>query len=103
MKRISAAEAPAREDRPSSQLVHDVPDVRVVAFHLQPGQEVRPHRSPSTVLVQVIEGEGEFSGAEEAMRLSAGDTGVYERQELHGIRALEVPLRFLAIITPRPS
>lgn len=103
MKRFPAHAAPARPERPSTVLLHDTPDVRVVAFHLQAGQEVKPHRSPSTVLLQVVEGEGEFSGADGVVHLSAGESVVYERNEMHGIRALDVPLRFHAIITPRPS
>lgn len=103
MKPLATRATPPRLDRPGSQLLHDAPDVRVVGFHLQPGQEVKPHTSASTVLVQVIEGEGEFSGRDETVRLAAGDAAVYEREEMHGIRALDASLRFLAIITPRPS
>ena len=103
MNILAPREVPGRPDRPASQLLHDTADVRVVAFHLQPGQEVKPHRSTSTVLVQVVEGEGEFSGADGAARLGPGDVAAYEREEMHGIRALRAPLRFLAIITPRPS
>ena len=103
MKRLGTREAPRRDDRPATQLLHDSADVRVVAFHLQAGQEVKPHRSSSTVLLQVIEGEGVFSGADSESRLTAGEAALFDREEMHGIRAVEGALRFLAIITPRPA
>jgi len=103
MKQLSGRAAPFRTDRPSTQLLHDSEDLRVVAFALEPGQEVRPHRSTSAVLLQVIEGEGEFSGANGIQRVVAGDAVAYDREELHGIRANAGRLRFLAIITPRPG
>ena len=102
MKTLPVRELDAREDRPASMLLHDSEDVRVVCFHLSPGQEVKPHRSASTVLVQVIDGHGDFSGREGERHLAAGEAAVYEREELHGIRAREMPLRFLALITPGP-
>lgn len=103
MKPLDSIGAPFRPDRPSSQLLHDVDDLRVVSFALEPHQEVKPHRSPSTVMLQVIEGEGTFSGGAGEIQLAAGGTAVFERDEIHGIRAGDRPLRFLAIITPRPS
>lgn len=103
MKQLSGRAAPFRAERPSTQLLHDTEDLRVIAFALEPGQEVKPHRSTSTVLLQVIEGEGEFSGANGMMRVSAGDAVAYDRGELHGIRANAGRLRFLAIVTPRPG
>lgn len=103
MKLLSGRAAAPRPDRPATQLLHDVPDLRVVAFSLEPGQEVKPHRSTSTVLLQVIEGEGEFTGGDGGVTIGPGDSVVYEREELHGIRAGTTPLRFLAVITPRPG
>lgn len=93
----------ARGDRAASAVLHDEPNVRVVAFHLQPGQRVAPHSSESTVLVQVIAGNGRFDGAASAHILKAGESAVYEPGETHAIEAGAEPLRFLAIITPRPG
>jgi quercetin dioxygenase-like cupin family protein len=93
----------ARPDRPATQLLHDEPNARVVAFHVAPGQAVPPHRSDSTVLVQVIEGSGLFRGAERVAKLGPGQTAVYLPGELHSMEpAGGGALRFLAIITPRP-
>ena len=103
MKVLEVRATPARDERPSSQVLHDDPDARVVAFHLLPGQEVAAHRSPSTVLVQVVEGSGTFVGRDGEARLGVGDAAVYSPNEVHAIRASEGPLRFLAILTPRPS
>lgn len=101
---ILPAEGPvARPDRPATQLLHDEPNARVVAFHLAPGQTVPPHRSDSTVVVQVVEGSGLFRGAESEARLGPGQTAVYPPGELHSMASAGGgSLRFLAIITPRP-
>ena len=92
-----------RPDRPATQLVHDEPNARVVSFHVAPGQSVPPHASDSTVVVQVIEGDGVFRGAQSEVRLGPGQAAVYAPGEVHSMEPSgEHSLRFLAIITPRP-
>lgn len=91
-----------RAERPATHLLHDEPNVRVVAFRLEPGQQVAPHHSAATVILQVTEGEGVFSGADGELRLRAGETVVYAPGETHAITAPAGTLRFLAIIAPRP-
>jgi quercetin dioxygenase-like cupin family protein len=92
-----------RTERAASALLHDEPHVRVVAFHLAPGQQVPAHSSDSTVLVQVVEGSGTFEGADGSERLSAGESAVYAPGEVHAIIAGDGALRFNAFITPRPG
>jgi quercetin dioxygenase-like cupin family protein len=89
--------------RPATALLHDEPNVRVVAFHVAPGQEIPPHKSPSTVLVHVVQGRGRFRGEDGEAELEAGRSAVYAPGELHAIAADDEPLSFLAIIAPRPS
>lgn len=91
-----------RADRPSSALLHDEPNVRIVAFRLQPGQTVPPHTSSSTVMVVVTEGSGTFHGDTGEALLKVGESAVYVPNELHSISAGSEPLRFLAVIAPRP-
>jgi quercetin dioxygenase-like cupin family protein len=92
-----------RPDRPATQLLHDEPNTRVVCFHLAPGQQVPPHTSGSTVVVQVLDGHGIFRGETGEARLGAGETAIYRPDELHSMEPDgDGPLRFLAIITPRP-
>jgi hypothetical protein len=62
MKTLATEPVAPREDRPTTRLLHDEPNARVVCFQLLPGQRVAEHRSASTVLVQVLEGEGVFRG-----------------------------------------
>lgn len=99
----TAGPAP-RRDRPATQLLHDDPNARVVCFHLAPGQTVPPHTSGSTVVVQVLEGAGLFRGQQSEARLGPGEAAVYAPGELHSMESTaDGGLRFLAIITPRPS
>ena len=103
MRILPTRRTPFKEERPATELLHDSAEVRVVSFHLLAGQEVAPHRSDSTVLVQVIDGEGYFGGADSEVRLAAGDAAVFTPGEIHAIRAPEGPLRFTAILSPRPA
>lgn len=102
MRVLAAGPAP-REDRYATALLHDDANARVVAFHLLPGQVVPPHRSESTVLVHVTAGTGRFRGADGDALLRPGDAASYEPGELHSIEAGDEPLRFVAVIAPRPA
>ncbi len=103
MRTLATEPVVPREDRPTTRLLHDEPNARVVCFQLLPGQRVAEHRSASTVVVQVLEGEGVFRGADGERRLGTGEAAVFAPGETHAIDALDVPLRFLAVITPGPS
>jgi quercetin dioxygenase-like cupin family protein len=100
--RLDSAPPPGRPDRPSTRILHDEPNLRVIAFHLLPGQAVPPHRNASTVLVQVVAGVGRFAGEDGEATLRAGEAAVYRPGETHAITALDEPLVFHAVIAPRP-
>jgi regulator of cell morphogenesis and NO signaling len=87
----------------ATRVLHDEPNLRVIAFHLLPGQAVPPHRNASTVLVQVITGRGRFVGDDTDATLEAGEAAVYRPGETHFIEALDEPLVFHAVIAPRPG
>jgi quercetin dioxygenase-like cupin family protein len=100
---LDSAAPPSRPDRPATRVLHDEPNLRVIAFHLLPGQTVPPHRNASTVLVQVITGTGRFTGEDRETTLQAGESAVYRSGETHSITALDDPLVFTAVIAPRPD
>jgi quercetin dioxygenase-like cupin family protein len=83
-------------------ILHDEANVRIVGFRLLPGQPIPPHRSPSTVTVLVTEGSGTFHGEGGEALLRVGEGAVYAPNEVHSITAGEAPLRFLALLAPRP-
>lgn len=93
----------AQSSRPATALLHDVPDARVVVFRIDPGQEVAPHTSTSTVLLAVVSGSGTVSGASGEKPVSAGDLVTYDLGELHGMKAGNEQLVLVAFITPRPG
>ena len=99
------AAAATRPDRPATAVLHDSPDARVVVFRLGPGQRVPPHRSPSTVLLQVLEGTGMISGEESERAAAPGEVAVFPPNALHGMRAPAEgdELILMATITPRPG
>jgi quercetin dioxygenase-like cupin family protein len=107
MKRYSpgalAGQAVAQPNRPATAIVHDVDDARLVVFRIGVGQEVPPHRSPSTVLLSVLEGSGIFTGEDGQVEVAAGDLLAYEPNELHGMKAVDEQFVVLATIAPRPA
>ena len=89
--------------RPATAMLHDSSDLRVVVFRIGPGQMVPPHQSGSTVALMAISGEGFVRGGDEERAVTAGDTVVFEPNELHAMRADARELVLLATITPRPA
>ena len=92
--------------RPATAILHDSPDLRVVVFRIGAGQEVPPHRSPSTVMLSVLSGAGVLSGesgAQTEATCATGDAVTYAPNELHGMRAIAEEMVVLATITPRPG
>lgn len=92
-----------RSDRPAGAILYDDANIRIVSFHLVPGQTLPPHRNPSTVTVLVTEGSGTFSGEDAEVFLRVGEGAVYAPNEMHSVTAGEEPLRFAVFIAPRPG
>ena len=97
----------ANPNRPATAIVHDADDVRLVVFRLAAGQEVPPHRTSSSVLLTVLEGEGVLYGEEHGAPVNVpcaqGDVIAYDPNEIHGMRSPSGELLLLATIAPRPG
>jgi quercetin dioxygenase-like cupin family protein len=106
IKAALAAVSP-NPSRPATAVIHDSDDARLVVFRLTPGQSVPPHRSPSTVMLSVLDGEGILSGECDGKlterRCGNGDVVTFLPNEQHGMRADSMDLLLLATITPRPG
>ena len=100
---VAAAAKSGRADRPATAVALDTADVRAVVFRLEPGQQVAPHTSASSVLLIVAEGQGYFSDAAGEQSVGAGDAAGFEPGELHGMRAGAEQFEVLAVIAPRPG
>jgi quercetin dioxygenase-like cupin family protein len=100
---VSSGAVSARPDRPATALMHDTPDVRLVVFRIEPGQQVAPHTSSSTVVLSILSGTGVVSDGERDYSVRAGAVVAYMPNEPHGMRALDDPLVILATIAPRPA
>lgn len=102
--RREAAEAvSATRDRPAVAILHDAPGARIVVFRIEPGQQVAPHSSPSTVVLSVASGSGFVSGSDGERAVREGDIVAYEPAEEHGMRAEDEPFVIVAVIAPRPG
>ncbi len=83
-------------------LVHDSPYFKILNFNFQPGQElpIHSHDVEGQLSILVLEGEGEFLGAEGAtLPAKTGDVLVAEIAEPHGIRA-STQMRVVVTIAP---
>ena len=87
-------------DKPHRELLYDSPNLRVLTFNFEPGQElpVHSHSSDSDVALIILEGEGEFTGAHE-MPARAGLTQIMPVAEPHGLKA-HTRVRLLVVIAP---
>lgn len=104
MAKVVRLEGKFSERSPFRELVYEDTNARVIRFYLREGQEIRPHRSPSSVFISVLSGKLSFfigrEGKEET--LDAGSTVFYEPEELHGFKALEDSVAE-AVITPKAT
>jgi quercetin dioxygenase-like cupin family protein len=83
-------------------LVHDSPYFKILNFNFRPGQElpVHSHDVEGQLSILVLEGEGEFLGADGAsIPAKTGDVLVAEIAEPHGIRATS-QMRVVVTIAP---
>lgn len=90
------------EEHPVKQILHESDDLRMALLCMEAGQEVPPHAAPSRVIIQVLEGEGEFILGQETARGSAGRIFQCDPDVPHGARAL-TRLSVLAVVAPNPG
>ncbi len=83
------------------EVLADYPEVRLVLFSLQKGQEVRGQGEPRVHLL-CLEGEGELWAGERAVQATPGTLLPAEPGEPHGARAGAGRFLVLGIIAPRP-
>ncbi len=87
-------------DKPYRELLYDSPNLRVLAFNFEPGQELPVHSHPadSDVILMVLEGEGEFTGSNQ-MPAKTGQIQIMPVCEPHGLKA-HTRMRLLVLIAP---
>jgi quercetin dioxygenase-like cupin family protein len=87
-------------DKPYRELICDSPNLRVLAFNFEPGQElpIHSHQADSDVAMLILEGEGVFTGAQETP-VKAGDLQIIPVTQPHGLKA-KTRVRLLVLIAP---
>lgn len=83
------------------ELLADHPEVRLVLFSLQEGQEVRGKGEPRVHLL-CLEGTGTLWAGSQEVAATPGTLLACEPGEPHGAKAGEGWFLVLGIITPRP-
>lgn len=103
MKKVALYEENSFSEQGLSRLlVHDSPYFKILNFNFKAGQElpVHSHEIEGQVCLTVLEGVGEFLGADgAAIPARAGDVCISEIAEPHGLRA-KSDLRLLVTIAP---
>jgi len=103
MKKVEMYKDNGFSDKSLSRLlVHDSPYFKILNFNFKPGQElpVHSHDIEGQLSIAVLEGEGEFLGADNAaMPAAAGDVLISDIAEPHGVRA-KTAMRVLVTIAP---
>ena len=103
MKAVSLYEANDFDDKGMKRLlVHDSPYVKILNFNFRAGQTlpVHNHDIEGEVCLTILEGRGEFLGADNARRpAKAGDVIITAISEPHGLKAI-TDLRLLVTIAP---
>jgi quercetin dioxygenase-like cupin family protein len=94
------ATAKFSSSKPYRELLYDSPNLRVLNFNFEPGQElpVHSHDADSEVSMLILEGEGELLGTEEGPA-RAGHLAIMPVSQPHGLKA-HTRLRLLVFITP---
>jgi quercetin dioxygenase-like cupin family protein len=101
MKIFDLAEGKFSTDKFYRQLLFDSPNLRVLTFNFEPGQElpVHSHDVDSEVALLILEGEGVLTGSGENIPAQTGFLQIMPVSEPHGLRAL-TRLRLLVFIAP---
>lgn len=104
MKTINLFEQGVFKDKGFGKLlIHDSPYFRILNFNFEPGQElpVHNHDVEGQLSILVVEGEGEFLGADNAaIPAKTGDVLIADIAEPHGIRATT---RMRVVVTIAPT
>ncbi len=103
MKHLNIIESNDFNDLSLSKfLVHDSPYFKILNFNFRAGQQlpIHSHDIDGQLSILVLEGEGEFLGAEDtAIDAKPGDILVADIAEPHGIRAV-TDMRVVVTIAP---
>ena len=88
-------------DKPFRELLFDSPNLRVLNFNFEPGQEMPVHSHPgdSEVALLILEGEGMFTGGAQDVPARAGVLQIMPVSQPHGLKA-KTRLRLLVFIAP---
>jgi len=91
-------------EKPVIEVVYEDDNAKVVRFYVRAGQEIKPHKSPSSVFITLLKGKALlYLGKEDKeVPAEAGASVFYEPNELHGFKAVEDSV-LEAVITPKPS
>jgi quercetin dioxygenase-like cupin family protein len=102
MKLVDLAEsAKFTADKLCRALLYDSPNMRILNFNFEPGQElpVHSHDVDADVALFILEGEGVFTGGPEPIPAKAGMLQVMPVGQPHGLRA-HTRVRLLVLIAP---
>jgi quercetin dioxygenase-like cupin family protein len=102
MKLIDLKEtAKFKPDKFFRELLFDSPNMRMLNFNFEPGQEmpVHSHEADNEVALLILEGEGVFTGGPQEVPFTTGALAIMPVSAPHGLRA-KTRVRLLVTIAP---
>jgi len=91
-------------DEPIRSVITESDDAVVVAWHVAPGQQIKPHVHPNgqdTWTVLMGAGEYQFDAEGESIVIAQGDIVIAHKGEVHGVyNDGDEPLVFISVVAP---
>lgn len=103
MQHWNVKEITAPDGSRSPEVLHSQEgESRVVAIHLQPGQELGDHQVKEAALLVVVDGRVRIEAGDESIDAGAGTVFRFEPDERHSVAA-DGEARVLLVLAPWPG
>lgn len=81
-------------------ILHKEDQMKVVLIAMKAGNEIKSHKAPGPIAVQVVEGEIRFNTEERSVRLKVGELLTLHSNVPHDVTALEESAFLLTLAGP---
>ena len=98
-----AAQAQVSAAGSVSRTVLQTPEVRIMLFAFDAGQELTSHTSSRRAVVQILDGTGDFHFGSAWHRLAAGSLLHLPPNHPHAVRAADGPFTMLLTLAAEPA
>ncbi len=91
-------------DNIKGRIVYDHEEAQAVVITIEPGGELKPHKTPVDIFIYVIDGEGIFSAGNEKEKLKKNELMEISKTVPHGIEnKSDKILTVMVLKAPKPK